>query len=132
MYIDEIGISKIKKNDYEPFYNYYKKENKIIVRMECPGNIEFNSEIDISGKYNIIVIKGVKKKDKEPDKLEDNIYNNREFGNFCIKIPFIIEEIKLKNEEPIERDKNGIYILEYNLEEKNGDMDLEFCDDDKI
>ena len=119
-YIDEIGISKIKNNDYEPFYNYYKKKNKIIVRMECPGIVEnINSNVYISGKYNFIVIKGVKKKDKEPDILEDNIYNSREYGNFCIKIPFILETIKLKNKcEKVDK-KNGIIILKYDIEEKN-------------
>ena len=79
----------MKNNDYEPSYNYYKKNNQIIVRMECPGNIQnIKSNIFISGKYNIIQIKGEKIKDKEPDKLEDNLDDNREFDNFCIRNEF--------------------------------------------
>ena len=130
-YIDEIGISKMKNNDYEPSYNYYIKNNQIILIMECPGNIPYiKSNIFISGKYNIIEIKGTKKKDEEPDKIEDNLYNNREFGNFCIKIPLIIEEIKLKNEKPQIFDKKGIYTFKYDLEENNKIFGENFYVDD--
>ena len=121
----------MKNNDYEPSYNYYIKNNQIILIMECPGNIPYiKSNIFISGKYNIIEIKGTKKKDEEPDKIEDNLYNNREFGNFCIKIPLIIEEIKLKNEKPQIFDKKGIYTFKYDLEENNKIFGENFYVDD--
>ena len=118
-YINEIGISIMKNNDYDPFYNIYRKDNQIIIKLESPGiDIKtIKSQIYISGKYNIIEIKGIK--NEEPGELENNIFNNREFGNFCIKITFVMEKIKLKNElSSINDNKNGIIILKYDIEEK--------------
>ena len=121
----------MKNNDYEPSYNYCRKNNQIIVRMECPGKIEnIKPNIYISGKYNIIEIKGTKKRDKEPDKIEDNLYNNREFGNFCIKIPLIIEKIKLKKDGYQKFNENGIYTFKYDLEENNKIFGENFYVDD--
>ena len=118
-YINEIGISIMKNNDYDPFYNIYRKDNQIIIKLESPGiDIKtIKSQIYISGKYNIIEIKGIKKRDLDSGVL--NIFNNREFGNFCIKIPFVMEKIKLKNElSSINDNKNGIIVLKYEIEEK--------------
>ena len=120
-YINEIGISIMKNNDYDPFYNIYRKDNQIIIKLESPGiDIKtIKSQIYISGKYNIIEIKGIKKRDLDSGELGNNIFNNREFGNFCIKIPFVMEKIKLKNElSSINDNKNGIIILKYDIEEK--------------
>ncbi len=38
--IDELGFSNLKTNNFEPNYNYFKKENenKIILRIEVSGN----------------------------------------------------------------------------------------------
>ena len=36
--IDELGFSNLKNNGFEPTYNYYKKDDSIIIRVECPGN----------------------------------------------------------------------------------------------
>ena len=67
--------------------------------------------------YNIIEIKGIKRRDLDSGEL--NIFNNREFGNFCIKISFVMEKIKLKNDlSSINDNKNGIIILKYEIEEK--------------
>ena len=120
-YINEIGISIMKNNDYDPFYNIYRKDNQIIIKLESPGiDIKtIKSQIYISGKYNIIEIKGIKRRDLDSGELGNNIFNNREFGNFCIKIPFVMEKIKLKNDLPsINDNKNGIIVLKYEIEEK--------------
>ena len=120
-YINEIGISTMKNNDYDPFYNIYRKDNQIIIKLESPGiDIKtIKSQIYISGKYNIIEIKGIKKRDLDSGELGNNIFNNREFGNFCIKIPFVMEKIKLKNElSSINDNKNGIIVLKYEIEDK--------------
>ena len=120
-YINEIGISIMKNNDYDPFYNIYRKDNQIIIKLESPGiDIKtIKSQIYISGKYNIIEIKGIKKRDLDSGELGNNIFNNREFGNFCIKIPFVMEKIKLKNElSSINDNKNGIIVLKYEIEDK--------------
>lgn len=62
--IDELGFSNLKSNGFEPTYNYYKKDDKIIVRVEGPGNCSINSSIDYAGEYTIIKINGNKKKIK--------------------------------------------------------------------
>ena len=118
-YIDETGFSKMKSNGYDPPYNYYKLNNKLIIRIECPGNYDsIKHYLNYSGEYTIITIKGNKKKDKEPEKIEDNIYNSREFGNFCINIPFKSEMLKIKNQKPESKpNKVGMIILEYELEQ---------------
>ena len=36
-FIDELGFSMLKSNGFEPKYNYFKSDNKIIVRVEVPG-----------------------------------------------------------------------------------------------
>ena len=118
--IDERGFLNFKENDGDPNlpYNYYLKENKMIVRVEAPGNCEIETHIEFHEKYNTIKIKGNKKKDKEPAKIEDNIFNTREFGDFSIDIPFKSEEFLFKNEEPEIKQKIGVFILAYALEQK--------------
>ena len=72
----------------------------------------------VSGIYTIIRLKGHKKKDKEPEKSTDNIYNIRNFGDFNIEIPFKTEDYSFKNEEPKFSQMKGILIVEYTLETK--------------
>ena len=63
----------------------------------------------------------MKKKDKEPEKLEDNIDNSREYGEFNLIIVLKNQEneLVLKNQPPKIHEKRGIIILEYELENKN-------------
>ena len=120
--IDELGLSNFKTNGFEPTYNYYKKDNeKMIIRIEGPGNCNIKTNINFIGEYTIIRIIGVKKKDKEPEKLEDNIYCNREFGEFSLDIPLKTEDYFIKYEKPNIIEKKGIFILEFKLEEKKFD-----------
>ena len=35
--IDELGL---KRTGFEPYYNYYKENNKIVIRVEAPGNCD--------------------------------------------------------------------------------------------
>ena len=130
--IDELGFSNLKANGFDPTYNYYKKDNKIIVRLEAPGNCKLNSSIEYSGEYTIIKIYGNKKKDKEPEKLEDNLFNSREIGDFSVEIPLKADDFTLENKEPIIKDMKGIIIFEYNLIEKNQKTEYEEEDDLKI
>ena len=128
--IDELGFSNLKSNGFEPTYNFYIKDEKIIVKIEGAGNTSINNcPIELSGEYTILKINGIKKKDKEPAKIEDNIYNNREFGNFYIQIYLNSNDLKInekeyiiKNEMPKIKDLKGEIILEYSLEERiNGE-----------
>ena len=118
--IDELGFSNFKANGFEPTYNIYKKEDKIIVRVEVPGKTTIKAGLEISGEYNIIKIMGEKKLDKEPGKLDDNIHNTREYGNFYLDLHLKTEEYLLSQEEPEINDKKGVYIFEFNLAKKAG------------
>ena len=115
---DELGFSNLKANGFEPTYNLFKQENKIIVRVEAPGNCKLESKIEYAGEYNIIKLKGEKKKDKEPQNEKDNIFNTREYGNFSLEIPLKTEDYLLSNEEPSINNKKGILFIEYTLLQK--------------
>ena len=122
--IDELGFSNFKSNEFEPNYNYYIKDDQIIVRVEAPGNTTIESSLEHIGEYTIIKLKGAKKKDKEPEELEQNIFNSREIGNFSLDIPLITEEYLIKNELPKIGKKNGIFILSFKLEEKQSKVNI--------
>ena len=129
--IDELGFSNLKGNGFEPNYNYYKKDNKIIIRVEVPGNSNISSKIEYSGEYSIIRLTGIKRPDKEP-KLEDNLYNTREFGDFVLDIPLKTEDFNVKNIKPIKEEKKGIIILEYECEHKSEAYDFKEENEDDI
>ena len=124
--IDELGFANLKANGFEPTYNYYIKDYKINIRIEAPGNSKIrNSFIESSGEVSVIRIEGIKGKDKEPAKIEDNLDNKREFGEFSIDIYLYSSEFKIdnkiyiiKNDVPKIYDKKGVWIIEYCLEEK--------------
>ena len=121
--IDEVGFSNLKPNGFEPKYNIFNKDNKIIIRVEIPGNCKIDSEIKVEGEYFIIRLKGEKIEDKEPDKIEDNIYNFREFGKFDLDILLNSKDYNLFSlckEIPKFTRMEGNYIIEYELEEKKG------------
>ena len=118
--IDELGFSNFKANSFEPTYNIYKKDNKIIVRVEAPGKTVIKAGLEISGEYNIIKIMGEKKLDKEPGKLDDNIHNTREYGNFYLDLHLKTEEYLLSQEGPEIKDIKGVYIFEFKLAKKAG------------
>jgi HSP20 family molecular chaperone IbpA len=116
--IDELGFSNLKGNGFEPNYNYYIKDDQIIVRVEAPGNSTIESNLEYIGEYTTIKLKGTKNKDKEPKEIEQNIFNSREIGNFSLDIPLKTEEYLIKNELPKIEKKNGIFIIYFKLEEK--------------
>ena len=130
--IDELGFSNLKSNGFEPAYNYYKKDNKIIVKVEMPGNCEVRSKLNFAGEYTIIKISGEKKKDKEPEKLNSNIINKREIGPFSLNIYLKTEDYLLKNKDPNSVCKKGVYIIEYEMENKNQEVVLNDEKDEDI
>ena len=130
---DELGFSSLKTNGFEPLYNLFKKDDKIILRVEAPGNCELEpSEIEFSGEYNIITLKGEKKKDKEPANEDLNIFNSREKGKFLIEIPLKTEEYLLSNEEPIIKEKKGVFLIEYKLAQKANSKGFKINAEDEI
>ena len=119
-FIDELGFSNLKGNGFDPTYNYYRKDEKIIVKIESPGNTSIiDTPIDFEGEYTILTINGLKKKDKEPEKLEDNLFCSREFGEFSIDIRLTIDDRVIKNQKPDIKELKGEIIIEYSLEQKN-------------
>ena len=119
--IDELGFSNFKANGFEPKYNIFRdKENtKIIVRVEIPGNSHIKDELEKVGEYQIIKLSGEKIKDKEPEKIEENIFNMREYGRYSLEIPFKDEKLsQLSDESPSITKIDGVYILEYKIAEK--------------
>ena len=117
--LDKISFPNFKANGFEPAYNYYKKDDKMIIRVEAPGNICIESRCEYIGESIVIKISGNKKKDKEPQDLKENIFNSRQFGNFSLDIPLKSEEYLIKNEKPDIISKLGVFIITYKLEEKN-------------
>ena len=120
--IDELGFSNLKANGFEPTYNYYKKDEKIIVKIEAPGNSSIDStNVEDVESYKLIRIKGIKKRDKEPEKDNDNLGITREFGNFLLEIVLKPDNYIIKNEDPKIYEKKGVLFVEFGIEErKNG------------
>ena len=113
--IDELGFSNFKANGFEPKYNIFCKDNKIIVRVEAPGNCDLESKIEIQGEYNVVKLYGEKRKDKEPENLDKNIFTSREIGPFSLEIPLKFSEYHLKAQAPKMDCKKGVYMVEYEL-----------------
>ena len=116
--IDELGFSNLKGDGFEPKYSYYKKDkNTLIIFLECPGICSLTPDVYYEGVYNIIKLSGIKNKDKEPLKFEDNIFNTREFGKFSLEIPLKTEEFLISDIEPIDK-SDGIFIITVKIMEK--------------
>ena len=122
--IDELGFSNLKTNSFEPNYNCYKKEDKILIRVEAPGNCSIKTKTEHSGEYTLIRIEGTKRKDKEPENIEDNLYNSREMGAFSFNVPLKTDEYLIKNEKPHIEEKKGLIILQFQLDEKMTETDF--------
>ena len=126
--INELGISNLVSNGFEPTYNLYKNDNKIILKIESGGNstiIDANLLLG-QGENTCLIVTGEKKRDKEPKNLDDNIFNSRKFGKFYLNIPIKGDYI-IKNETPKIFEKKGILFIEYNLDDKitGGKYELE-------
>ena len=130
--IDELGFSNLRGNGFEPNYNYFKNNNKIIIRVEAPGNSIISSKLEYSGECTFIRLSGVKKLDKEPKNKSDNIVTTREFGEFNLDIPLKTEDYNVKNEKPKICDKKGIIILEYECEGKIEKYDYAGKEEDEV
>ena len=111
-YIDELGFSNLRNNGFNPCYNYYIKGDKLIIKMEAPGNVNIITGLKISEKFNIIEIKGEKKMDNEPRNLDDIIFNGREFGEFYVAIPLMMN---IDNKKPTIEKKEGVFVLEFSI-----------------
>ena len=64
------------------------------------------------------------KKNKEPEKSEDNLFNSREIGTFTVNVPLKTDEYLIKNEQPKINQAKGLIIIEYKLEEKSTEVEF--------
>ena len=119
LFIDELGFSNFMNCGFNPGYNYYLKDDKLVLRIECPGNIELSCNHRVIDKYNLIEIRGIKNKDKEPINLQDNIFNGREFGKFSIDIPLMID---LENTKPKIIKKEGLFIIKFQIKSNKNNI----------
>jgi len=118
-FINELGFSNLKSNGFEPKFNLFQEEDKIIVRVEVPGHCEIQSEIEDCECYNIIKLTGKKLKDKKPQKIEDNIINFREYGDFSLEIP-VSKNYIFTRDNPAFKKIDGLLFFEYKINIKNG------------
>ena len=99
--------------------------------MEVSENKDISATLEHNSIYNIIKVNGNKKKDKEPEKNEGNIFSNREFGNFSFDIP-LNSDYCIKNTEPKIIEKKGLVIIEFELEEKQRKASLKATEDEYV
>ena len=118
-FIDELGFSNLKSNEFEPKYNCYQKDDKYIAKIECPGNFGISDySLKEIGGYKFLTIMGEKRNDKDPKNASDNVYTSREYGKFSIDVPIKYEDkYTLKNSKPKIDNKRGIIFFEFQLEE---------------
>ena len=76
------------------------------------------------------MIEGEKKKDKDPEKIGDNIFNTRDFGKFNVEIQFKTEDYKIVPKSKKYEFQKGILLLKYNID--NGENEKEEKKDLKI
>ena len=122
-YTDELRFSFFKAGYFEPKYNYFKPDEKTLeIRLEVPGNVKCEVKHDVIGDETVISIKGNKAKDKQPEKLNYNLFNIREFSQFELNIPLKVEDFKISKPKPNEgypKFVNGVCIIQYELAGKS-------------
>ena len=118
LFLDELGFTNLRANGFEPNYNYYRTKNHIIIKIEAPGQCEIETSIQFNGEYIIIKIIGNKNMDMdEKSEILNNLCDRREFGNFSLDIPIKHDNFYIKNESPIIKKNEGIFIISYKIEE---------------
>ena len=131
--IDEIGFQTFKKTGFEPRYNYFKNGNSLEIRAELPGNVKpVVNKPNYLDENTIISIYGEKYKDKVPEKLESNLYNSREFGNFNLEIPLKTADFKINPTIKENKIKNGILFLKYDFDVDEKDEKITVDVDEEI
>ena len=131
--IDEIGFQTFKGNGFEPQYNYFKNGNTLEIRVELPGNVApIIGSPECLEENTVITIRGEKKRDKVPEKFEENIYNSRDFGNFNLEIQFKTEDYRINSTIKDKKLKQGILFLTYELDENKKDDKITLTVDEEI
>ena len=124
--IDEFGLWNLKKNGFDPKYNCYKKDDKLIVKVEVPGLCTIKPSLSKKGELTIIKINGEKQSEKQEEK--EKFFNTRVFGEFSFEIILNVVDCEIKNKKPTMKAKNGIVTLEYEIEQKAEDSEFKVED----
>ena len=118
--IDELGLSNFLSSGFEPKYDYYVDEDKLIIKIETPGEYKKNESkvsIESEGVYTFINISGIKLEENKKNENDKIIYlgKNRDYGEFNIRIK--LEGYNLQDNKPntSERDIKGITTITFNL-----------------
>ena len=131
--IDEIGFQTFKGSGFEPQYNYFKNGNTLEIRVELPGNVApIIGSPECLEENTVITIRGEKKRDKVPEKFEENIFNSRDFGNFNLEIQFKTEDYRINSTIKDKKLKQGILFLTYELDETKKDDKITLTVDEEI
>ena len=131
IYKDELGFVLFKSDVFEPKYNYFKPdENTLEIRLEIPGNSNCEVYHRIINDETIITVKGKKRLESKPKKLEDNLFNIREFGNFEKNIPLSLKDFKINNKpkEGYPKFLNGVICIQYKLLPKGREIEEDIND----
>ena len=83
-FVNELGISFLQGNGYEPKYSYFCKDSKMYILVEVPGKSEkISIKCKLIQSYYYFTITGTKKVDEDKD-IKDSTkrFNSREQGNF--------------------------------------------------
>ena len=114
--IDEFGLWNLKKNGFEPKYSCFKKDDKLIVKIEVPGRCSILPSLSKKGALTIIKIKGEKLTEEQGEQKQ--FFNTRVFGKFNFEIILNEVDIEIRNTKPNRVAKNGVVTLEYEIEGK--------------
>ena len=101
-------------NGFEPKYEYYISDDKLIISLEMPGKFEKTKYAKESkGSYTYIKISGIKMNEKEDNlkknEQKENSFNNKEYGEFNTTIK--LENISLDPEKPKIKKKIELQLL---------------------
>ena len=120
-FVNELGISFLQGNGYEPKYCYFCKDGKFIILVEVPGKSEkISIKCKLIQSYYYFTVTGIKKVDEDKDIKDTNKrFNSREQGNFFLQFPVLVEDFMLASSkcEKFERKDNGILSFEFKLQE---------------
>ena len=134
IFMDEFGLPFIKADNFVPKYNYFKPDpNTLEIRLEIPGNVKIDLNHKVVGDETIITVKGIKNKDKQPEKLNLNIFNIREFSEFELNIPLKVEEFQINQRGPKKgypKFKNGICLIQYELAQEGAEERAEIISEE--
>ena len=117
--LDELGIQNIMPDGFEPNYSYRKTNDAIIIKIEVPGKFRLNSSIQYNGEYVFIHLNGCKYIEDDED-IENNLYNERKYGNFSLNIPIKQENFVIVDEVPTYQNISGIIKLTYKIKNVGG------------